>query len=310
MRIKALIIFVLMGCVAWSQQLDIAMFADTNKARIGEPIQVEILASALNDSNFEWPIFNDHLEDLEVLSESRVDTQEQGELNLYRMELSFTAWDSGYFLFGPFPFIEAGDTIWSEALYITIETLEEVGEEIMDLRPPVEMPLTFEEWIKRYGWWVLAGIVLIVGLFFLFKRLKNGEEDVHGPMKSKIPAYDEAVHSLQELKEKELWQSGEVKEYYLSLTYIFRRYLERDWRVDALEYTSFELNDEIMRRFPQEWMKHQLKETSEQADLAKFAKAKFVPEDHQRNFERAFAFIKEMHARKQREEKERKEEES
>ena len=279
-----------------AQELDVVMMLDTSEARIGEPIQVDMLVSALNDAKIVWPVFQDHVKDLEILSETEIDTQQQGELHLYKKSFQITAWDSGYYIFGPFPFVKEGDTLMCDAAFITYRTIEELGEDLMDIRPPVDMPLTFKEWMRRYGWYLLGGLILLAALIYFFLISRKDKASVKESVPA-ILAFEEAMKSMQELKSGELWQAGAIKTYYAGLSFIYRRYLEREWQVDALEYTSSELDREMMRRFPQEWSRFEMMKVAQQADLAKFAKAKHIAEDHDRNFEHCMGFIKAMNER-------------
>jgi hypothetical protein len=302
-RLMMYISIVLFWGEVQAQELDVVMMMDTTEARIGEPLRIDMLASALNDAQINWPIFQDHLKELEILSESKIDTQAQGQLNLYKKSIQITAWDSGYYIFGPFPFTENGDTVMSDAAFITYHTIEELGEGPLDIRPPVDMPLTFGEWMKRYGWYVLGGLILLAALIYFLLLSRKDKETAKEAVPS-IPAFEEAMNSMDELKSRELWQAGAIKTYYAGLSFIYRRYLEREWQVDALEYTSSELDREMMRRFPQEWARYDMVKVAQQADLAKFAKARHIAEDHDRNFENALGFMKIMNERMQQERKE------
>lgn len=85
---------------------------------------------------------------------------------------------------------------------------------------------------------------------------------------------------LNKLEKKELWQRGEVKEYYSELTDIVRNYIEEAIEIPAMESTTSELIQSLKVASLKKKMKLS-KETIDnlftvlkQADLVKFAKSK------------------------------------
>ena len=107
------------------------------------------------------------------------------------------------------------------------------------------------------------------------------------PATSKVPpekAHEKALRLLKELEARQLWQSGRIKEYYSELSDIVRIYLEERFSIPAMEQTTDELlallkkqNDsrtELRKARPE------LKLILRTADLAKFAKANPLPDEH------------------------------
>jgi predicted RNA binding protein with dsRBD fold (UPF0201 family) len=85
---------------------------------------------------------------------------------------------------------------------------------------------------------------------------------------------------LNTLEKKELWQHGEIKEYYSELTNIVRNYIEEAIEIPAMESTTYELIEGLKIASLRKKMKLS-QETIEnlfvvlkQADLVKFAKSK------------------------------------
>ena len=84
---------------------------------------------------------------------------------------------------------------------------------------------------------------------------------------------------------------GEYKEYYLRLSEIFRRYLERRYGIQALERTTYEIIIEFrslaLENSEEEVIYHFLDE----CDMVKFAKHDPTQEDITRHFETAREFV-------------------
>ncbi|WP_235921983.1 hypothetical protein [Flavobacterium phycosphaerae] len=85
---------------------------------------------------------------------------------------------------------------------------------------------------------------------------------------------------LQQLERKELWQKGEIKNYYSELTDIARNYIEEEIHIPAMESTTSELIEGLRKAAKQQKLKlsnetvANLEKVLMQADLVKFAKVK------------------------------------
>ncbi len=107
------------------------------------------------------------------------------------------------------------------------------------------------------------------------------------------------VESLQEytlrllttLDAKQLWQKKQVKEYYVELTDIVRGYIEKRFSTQAMELTTDELLDKV--QLHKELVQYQgmLADILHTADLAKFAKAQPLPQEHMDAMGKAKQFV-------------------
>ena len=84
---------------------------------------------------------------------------------------------------------------------------------------------------------------------------------------------------LQQLERKELWQKGEIKNYYSELTDIARNYIEEEIQIPAMESTTSELIIGLRNAAKQKKLNlsnetvENLEKVLKQADLVKFAKS-------------------------------------
>jgi hypothetical protein len=122
---------------------------------------------------------------------------------------------------------------------------------------------------------------LIIGLiilgYYLYKRWKQQpEKPAKEITKPERPAHEVAFEKLQQLENKKLWQSGEIKQYYIELSDIFREYLERRYRFQALESTTGEIVSELKEHIADPGLRTNSQEVLELADFVKFAK--YVPQ--------------------------------
>ena len=145
------------------------------------------------------------------------------------------------------------------------------GLDIKDIIGPKPLP--------RHWWpYILAGLVLliIVALGYLLYRRKIKAIEIH-----RVPAeppYDIAIRELTLLKEKDLPGKGKIKQYYIELSNIIRRYIEGRFNINAVEATTYELKK--IFKHPELSREEALNALSFlfRSDLVKFAK--FIPESH------------------------------
>jgi len=105
------------------------------------------------------------------------------------------------------------------------------------------------------------------------------------------PAHEIAQEKLDTLKEKALWQQGQIKEYQSELTHIIREYLENRFEIRALESTTDEIARDLKDKGLDDGDKKKLSDILQIADLVKFAKAKPDVNIHDEFFNDAVDFV-------------------
>ena len=125
---------------------------------------------------------------------------------------------------------------------------------------------------------------------YLLRKDKN--EPV--PQELLRPAEEVALEKLDNIRERKIWQNGQVKEYHTELTDVVREYIGRRFEVRSTEKTS----DETLRA-----MKPLLEEQKELytglarmlqlADLVKFAKWSATPDENEGCLHTAYMFVRE-----------------
>jgi hypothetical protein len=143
---------------------------------------------------------------------------------------------------------------------------------IKDLVPPMLIP----GWDQKWFWFTAAGIGIIAacsagGLFYRrCHRPETLEEIV------KLPAHELAFQQLDNLLADQLIEKGQIKEFYIRISDILRRYIENRFSLCAPERTTEEFLLELRQSsLLADSHKRLLKEFLNQCDLVKFAK--FLP---------------------------------
>ncbi|MBR4738478.1 MAG: hypothetical protein IK058_00580 [Bacteroidales bacterium] len=173
-------------------------------------------------------------------------------------------------------------------LVVTDVEVDTTSVEIRDIAPIERVPYTFWElfrWVLLA--WAVAAVAIVVW-WLVDRKKRHGSIFVHHePVDTRNP-FERASDSLEELREKRLWQSGKVKEYHTELTDIVRRFIEEAMGIRATDMTSDEtveavgsaqINTELLR------------DMFTTADLVKFAKSEPLPHEHEASLKAATTFV-------------------
>ncbi|MBK8562395.1 MAG: hypothetical protein IPN76_03375 [Saprospiraceae bacterium] len=229
----------------------------------------------------------------EVLDESRWDTLgTAGDRLRLQKNLLFIAWDSGMHRLPALPIAyklgERVDTFFTKDIPMQID-LPQVDTTLADIKPILEEPLKIQDFI----WYIvglLALVAVIVLMLYLRKRKKMAPPPPSAPVLQLLP-HELALQQLEQLKQQQMWQEGNVKGYHSALTYIVREYLEGRYGIQALEQTTDEMLAQLRSGEFDMSLSQRLGEVLQTADLVKFAKAQPTPEFHERAMDVARSFI-------------------
>lgn len=286
-----------------NQEVKASAVIDTNKILIGEQTQIHLQLTAPKNLAVQWPLIQDTLsKNVEVISLSDIDTLTLDEKGLIKLNQTITvsSFDSGYFVIPPFNFIYASTNDTSNAFYEIVESnallLEvhnikvDLKKEIKDIKPIIEEPWTFME-ILPYLLIVLGVIILAALAIYIYKRKKQNKPIFSLPQKPKLPAHIIAIEKLDLLKDKKLWQSGAIKEFYSELTDIMREYMEGNMHFGAMEMISDDILAELRHRKIDELLLNETQSVLQTADLVKFAKVKPLADENDRALKWAYLFV-------------------
>jgi hypothetical protein len=128
-----------------------------------------------------------------------------------------------------------------------------------------------------------------IAVFIYFKKRKRVETPPEPPRRS---PEETAVESLNLLREMKLAEKGMVKEYYIRLSDIIRRYIENKYGILALDRTTWELYREMRTKKTDRVQADKIKDFLEECDLVKFAKYVPVPRENEERYDKALEIVK------------------
>ena len=136
----------------------------------------------------------------------------------------------------------------------------------------------------------MLGVALIAGLIWYYRK-RPEKEVVIEAAKPGIPAHTLAVSKLKGLREKKLWQRGEVKQYYIELSDILREYIEKRYMIKTHEKTTDEIFAGLKYIDIAKENKNILRQILTLSDLVKFAKEKPLPVENEECMDNAVIFV-------------------
>lgn len=285
-------------------QVTVNAVLDSGKIRIGEQTKIDLFLNYnIKEKNlkFEWPHISDTLKkEIEVVHVSPIDTTIPDKKDPNRiqqhLQITVTAFDSGYFAIAPFEFIRNGDTthpLLTEPLLLEVHTIptDTSIAKIKDIKPPFDEPFDWK-WYLPYFYWGFGILAIIIVAIYIFKRyFKNKPAPVLQPETPKVPPHITALELLGKIKESAVWKEGKNKEYYSAIADTIRFYIEGRFRINALELTSDEVLSIFKNQVVDQDSKDKLKQILTISDLVKFAKNTPIEAEHLLTLNNAFDFV-------------------
>lgn len=268
------LLFLVLGLEANAQ---VSATIDSTSIKIGEEIRYKMQVEASANQIVVFPE-GQTFSPLEMIESFAIDTARNADKLSLTKEYSLTQFDSGYYTI-PRQKILIGDrTLFTDSLKIEVRdvVVDTTKQKMYEIKPLQEVDSSFSNW-KKYVWWILIPLLLIVSIaliLFRRKKIKIRKE------KEELPPYEKAIKALHEIDESHLLEQESYKEYYSRLSDTARRYIDEEIYDHALESTT----DELIERLDQEIKsgflnldKHtieELKSVLKTADMAKFAKSR------------------------------------
>lgn len=278
---------------------------EKNKLEIGEPVSVKLtidFPAEKSNQQIILPMVTDSAklgEGIEIWETSPpIDTFFEASNGSYikHIEQDFTiaSFDTGLVDLYPLKAVFDGDTIYSNAVTISISAMPlEADTSTKALKPIEEDPFTTWEkimiWLKTF-WWIILIIILIpiiilIVIYFIKKKPKKIE------VKEVIPLNVRTLDELDKIEAAKLWQENKYKRYYSRITGVIWEYLAERYEIATFEKTSDEILEQLKFKAVTKDQFIQLQKLMELADLVKFAKTIPSPTDNESALKIAREFI-------------------
>ncbi|GGA67002.1 hypothetical protein GCM10008015_04680 [Flavobacterium palustre] len=276
MKKQIFFLLLLISTTIVAQQKRVATSIDTTKNKIGAEFKLTLKTSVDTLSKVVFPNLK-NFGALEVIRSYPVDTVKNNDRYELIKKYGLTQFDSGRYVIPSVKVLINNKTYSTESIpvevaNVQVDTLRQKMYDIKGIQPAND---SIGNWWKYLLGFLLIHIIAAGVYFFLkHKQKKKIEEEVY-----KTPI-EKATSLLNNLEKKELWQKGEIKEYYSELTDIARNYIEEAIEIPAMESTTSELIAGLRAASVKKKMTLtpetivNLERVLKQADLVKFAKSK------------------------------------
>lgn len=212
--------------------------------------------------------------------------------------LIIQSFDSGVYVIPPFMMVSGPDTVRSNELTLKVNPVDvSQMSDINPLAPPANFHSKWydwlPDWITEYWIWILLGLVVIAAGICAYLILTKKVAVNIMPQKKRLPPDRIAIDRLNALKEEQLWERGQEKEYYTQLIDILREYLQERFGINAMEMTSSQIMKALQSNEETRMPKEYMRKVVEIADYVKFAKVRPMPDDNVRSLQNAMQFVEE-----------------
>ena len=271
---------------------------DSTQIFIGEQagITVEVSADAGHAVEFmHYDSLQQMIPGLEVLSVSEPDTEllNDGKRMVLTQKYVVTSFDSALYYIPPIEVKVDGKAYKSKNLALKVLTFKvdtTQVDSIYGFKPEMAPEFCWDDW-KPVVWLGLLLLLLTAALIYVFWRLVTNKPIIHRiRFRQRIAPHKAAMQKIEQIKQENLTQSEDSKEYYTQLTDTLRQYITERFGFNAMELTSTEIIQHLEAENDEEAL-GELRELFQTADLVKFAKYTTLINENDRNLVTAIEYI-------------------
>ena len=264
--------------VTLAAETQVSISVSDNLATIGDRIRFKIIVKTTTE--VDKITEKTAQKDFEVLEQKPFQKRKQQDYMVFEKEIEIAFFKTGDFNVGPFEIDlkkndEVIETRETNSVPITIKSLlKEEDKDIKPLKNLIEIkgdPF----YILKY---VIIAIVLIGTVILVILWIKKKKRNKKAGMVEKPPLapLDELELRIKELSERELFEKGKIKLFFLELTKILKHFLDRTYQFNAEDFTTYETLYELKKREEEALILNNMEFLFNTADLVKFAK--FIPD--------------------------------
>ena len=288
----------LMTGIPSQAQVTVDVKIDSLELMVGEQTCITLDVSMDARSELEMPLLKSGdllTPGVEVVDVAPADTQQlnEGARCLVSRRYTVTSFDSALYYLPPFVVKVDGKEYKSRNLALrvltvpvdTVHTDRFYGpKEIMDV------PFSWSDWSGIVYLSVLL-LLWVLGLVYFYISYRDNRPIIKMiKLVPKILPHTKAMQEIDKIKAEKAWAKEDSKEYYTRLTAILRNYIEKRYGFNAMEMTSSEIIDRLLKEQNQESLE-ELRTLFQTADLVKFAKYSTLINENDANLVNAIEFI-------------------
>ncbi len=295
-RILSLISLVCMVLTV-TAQVGVEARIDSIQMLIGQQAHVTLSATTPANAKVVFPSFKSRdtlVAGVEVLTVSKEQTEDidNGQQRWTRV-YTLTSFDGKLYYLPPFKVKVNGKEYQSKSLALKVLEVEVDTTKMNQFFGPKDVqdnPFLWSDWSLVF--WLSVLMLLLLGAAgYLYIRLRDNKPLIKSfKLVKRLLPHQKAMKEIEQIKADKMVASENQKEYYTKLTDTLRRYIEERYKFSAMEMTSSEIIERLMRDGDQKSL-DELRQLFMTADLVKFAKYSTLINENDMNLVNAIEFI-------------------
>ncbi len=227
---------------AFSQTPSVKTFIDKSDILIGQQFKLKTSASIpLQGFTFKGLILPDSLLHFEIIEKGKIDTIAEKGLTILEQTIIFTSFDSGKWMLPAFEYKIEGTSqqpvykLKTDSFEINVAYAPaDSTNRLRDIKPIMEVNVKPNYWnILIRSALIFLVIVVIISVLKKIRKKKAKSE-----FSNKLSPYDEAIQLMEKLKEFNLKNPDELKQYHVKISEIFQLYITRKQQFSIMNKTS------------------------------------------------------------------------
>lgn len=226
----------------FAQSPDVKTSVDKTDILIGEQIKYKVSATfPAGIFKVNWFLPPDSVAHFEIVDKSKIDTTTENSNTTLEQTITITSFDSGRWNIPAFRinFDPVKDdttlNLYTDSIPVNVGyAAADSTNQLRDIKPIMEVT------VKSYLWYYIGGgiLLLLIIAFILWRYFKNRKKEPAPISASKLTPYDEALQNLDKLKQLNLQNPEDIKQYHAKLSTIFKWYISRRQRVSIMNKTT------------------------------------------------------------------------
>jgi len=293
------ILFLLIFLLPISVTANVTVNAEIDSVHIliGNQTNLRLTAVQPKEEYVQFPLFDEIIPNgVEIVTRKNRDTLKLGNDRLEILQDYVVAvFDSGVYYMPPFKFVVQDDTLLTNSLTLKAFTvpvdIDDV--EFRAIKPNLRAPFNLWFYLKKLAWYPPIALLLALIIYLIFRLVNRKPVLFISKPKPVLPPHVIALSELDKIKNEKLWQQGREKEFHTQVTDVLRNYIEGRFGINAMEMTSDEILSYLSENKEAEAVFNNLKQILKSADLVKFAKMKYLPNENEQSITNSYSFINE-----------------
>jgi hypothetical protein len=299
---RFLLVFALLfNCIFVSlkaENFSVTAHIDSSFLFIGEQAGLSFEVIQQKNEKVQLPLFSDTIVNgLELVEIQKPDTIVLDKENIKVLhKFVITSFDTALYYIPPFSlYNNNGDTVKSNPLSLKVFTIDidTAQYQIADIKPIYEPPFNWKGFFITLLYILLALLVIFAIYWFIRRFIQNKKLIPTDELEPELPAHVIALEMLDAIKNEKRWERGEAKIYYTELTEVLRIYIEKRYKLNAMESTSEEILALLKNIGINREIISSLKTLLNLSDLVKFAKWEPMLDDYLKSLSIAYSFVNE-----------------